>query len=134
LERRASTNEKALMAPRTERQETAASLAAELHRLGAAVINSLPLDPNAKLRFQVLDVDREKVLEKLASWEWPAVFVASLPRVTFNGMQAASVYEIALPSERQPVVDDRQTIYGEIAERKKTPGESEAMLKHLGYK
>jgi hypothetical protein len=122
------------MAPLTERQETAEALAGEISRLGAWCVSSMPLNADAKLRFQVCDEDREKVLEKLSSWNWSPVFVASLPRVTFNGMQAASLYEIALPGERQPVVDDRQTIYGEIGERKKTSGEAEAMLKHLGYK
>jgi hypothetical protein len=43
---------------------------------------------------------------------------------------AAQIYEIDLPRERQPVVDDR--IHGEIAEQKKSEVELEALRKYLG--
>jgi hypothetical protein len=54
------------MAPLTERQKTAQAIAAELHRLGAAVICLLPLPPDQQMRFQVLDTDRDAVLEKVS--------------------------------------------------------------------
>jgi hypothetical protein len=50
-----------------------------------------------------------------------------LPRVTYNGMALATVYEIDLPRERQPVVDDRK-IHGELATKEKRSAETEAML------
>jgi len=43
-------------------------------------------------------------------------------------------FEIALPRERQVIVDDR-TIRGEISSGKKKPDtEVEKVMKHLGYK
>ena len=115
----------------TPRQQQAAAIAAELHRLGGFVLNPMPLDEAAKLRFQVLDVDREAVLEKISSWGWAPRWVASLPRVCSNGPQPALIYEIDLPRSRQPVAETRSP-RGEIAERKKTAEEVAAMRKHLG--
>jgi hypothetical protein len=45
----------------------------------------------------------------------------------------ARMYELDLPRERQPVLDDR-TIKGEVAERVKTSAEVEAVRKYLGWK
>jgi hypothetical protein len=53
------------------------------------VVTPLPLDSCAKLRFQVLDDNREKVLEKLAGWDWLPSPCGTLPRITHNGMEAA---------------------------------------------
>jgi hypothetical protein len=114
------------------RQEQAQSIAAELHRLGAWVVTPLPLDSCANLRFQLLDKDRDKVLEKLASWEYLPSLCSSFPRITANGMEAATIYELALEPERQPIPDDRRAIYGEIASREKTSLELEALRKYLG--
>jgi len=95
----------------------------------------MPLDDNGKLRFQVMDSNRDAVISKLASWDWAPVPVSVLPRITPQGMQAATLYEIDLPRERQPVVDDRRMIPGELAtERQKTASETEQMLKYLGWK
>ena len=49
-------------------------------------------------------------------------------------MKLASVYEIDLPRDRQPVVDDRP-ITGELATegKRKTPEEVLQMRKYLGW-
>lgn len=59
----------------TERQQTAAAIAAEL--VSAWVVSPLPLDGNAKLRFQVLDSNRYQVIE------------SPLPRICLDGMKPA---------------------------------------------
>ena len=118
------------MALLTERQQTAGALMCELQRLGAWVTSALPLRDDESLKFQVLDEHRSQVLEKLGQWGWGATLRGNLPRITSRGMEPATVYEIALPRERQPVVDDR--IHGEIAEQKKSAVELEALRKYLG--
>src|SRR5262245_49977285 len=115
----------------TERQKTAQAIAAELHKLGAWVVSPMPLADNQSLRWQVLDVDREAILEKVFSWNWSAALKNTVPRFTARGPAPSSVYEIDLPRERQAVVDTRM-IPGEIAERKKSADEIKAMRKHLG--
>src|SRR5215510_2207064 len=50
------------MAPLTARQQKAAALTRWLQDLGAFVTSPLPLAPNQKLRFQVLQTDRNAVL------------------------------------------------------------------------
>src|SRR5262245_26480600 len=115
----------------SERQKTAAAIAGELHRLGAWVVSPMPLPHNQSLRWQVLDVDREAILEKVSSWGWSAALKCCVPRFTAQAPTPSSVYEIDLPRERQAVVDTR-TIRGEIAEQKKSADEIEAMRKHLG--
>jgi hypothetical protein len=114
----------------SERQQTAEALAREIARMGAWCVSPMPLDNNAKLRFQVMDADRDVVISKLASWDWLPVPCSSFPRITHGGWMAAQIYEIDLPRERQPVVDDR--IHGEIAEQKKSEVELEALRKYLG--
>jgi hypothetical protein len=121
------------MALLTERQKTAEALAREISRMGHAWVTSpLPLDDNAKLRFQVMDSDRDAVISKLASWDWSPVPVTALPRITTRGMQAATLYEINLPADTPAVPDDRM-IRGELAERKKTQAEIDAVKKYLGW-
>jgi hypothetical protein len=103
------------MALLTERQQKAADLAREIHRMGAWVTNVMPLDDNARgLRFQVLDADRSRIIQTLTDWEWSPIFAGTLPRVCPDGFKLASIFEIDLPRERQSVADDR-TIRGEIA-------------------
>src|SRR5262245_11320908 len=116
----------------SERQKTAAAIAGELHRLGAWVISPMPLADNQSLRWQVLDVDREAILEKVSSWGWSAALKCTVPRFTARGPSPSSIYEIDLPRERQPVPQDRSIPHSEIAERKQTAGELMAMKKHLG--
>ena len=119
------------MALLTERQQTAGALMCELQRLGAWVTSALPLRDDEKLKFHVLDENRSQVLEKLSQWGWGCTLCSNLPRITSRGMEAATIYEIDLPRERQPVVDDR--IHGdEVAEQKKSAVELEALRKYLG--
>src|SRR5262249_2879908 len=113
--------------PLSERQQTAQALAAEINALGAWCVSPMPLDNNARLRFQVLDSDRDKVLEKLSSWHWPPIFVGTLPRICNNGWKLASLYEIDLPRERQFVHDRR--IHGEPASREKPSHETQPIIK-----
>jgi hypothetical protein len=47
-------------------------------------------------------------------------------------MEPATLYELALEPERQPIPDDRQVIRGELASREKTALEIEALRKYLG--
>jgi hypothetical protein len=95
------------MAPLTDRQQQAQAIAAELHKLGVAVICALPLRSDQNLRFQVLDEQRGSVLEKVSLWGWFPVLCGTVPRFTTKGAVPASVYEIAIEQERPVVVDDR---------------------------
>ena len=116
----------------SERQKTAQALSHSINAMGAWVVSPLPLDDKARLRFQVMDTDRDRVIEKLSSWDWSPAFVGILPRITPQGMQAATLYEINLPPDT-PIVVDR-TIRAEVAERVKTASEIEAVKKYLGWK
>src|SRR5262249_15765168 len=118
----------------TDRQRTAQALSHSINAMGAWVTSPLPLDDKARLRFQVLDTDRERVIEKLSSWDWSPVPVSFLPRISPAGMQPATLYEIHLPPDPAAVVDERKMIPGEVAERKKTSVEVEALRKYLGWK
>ena len=120
----------------TERQKTAEALAREINRMGHAwVTTPLPLDASAKgIRFQVLDSAREKILERLASWDWSLTWCGSVPRITHKGLEQASLYEISIPADGPPVADDRKMVPGELAERKKTQAEVEAVRRYLGWK
>src|SRR5262249_6585248 len=115
----------------SERQQTAQSLAHEIHQLGGWCLSPMPLDNNVRLRFQVLDADRDAVIEKLSSWDWSPVFCGTYPRICHNGWHSANVYEIDLPRERQFVHDGR--IHGELADREKKQAEVD-ILKYLGWK
>src|SRR5947208_16868722 len=121
------------MALLSERQQTAQALAREIIRMGAWVV-SPPGDE--RIRFQVLDKDRNAILEKLGSWNWSPVFVGTHPRICPDGWKLTSVYQIELPPERQPIVDDRQPIMGELATeaKRKTPEEVLQMRKYQGWK
>jgi hypothetical protein len=122
------------MALLSERQQTAAALAREIQGLGGWVVSPMPLDDWAKLRFQVLDSNRQQVLEKLSSWDWSPTWCNNMPRVTSGGMQLASVYEIDLPLPRQPVAADYKTISGELASSApKSDYEVEQVMRYLGW-
>jgi hypothetical protein len=116
----------------SERQQTAEALAREIGRMGAWIISPLPLDAGARLRFQVLDTDRDQVIEKLSSWNWSPALCGMTPRVTYAGLQPASIYEIDLPSG-QPIVD-RSIRADETAGQKEPAAEILAVLKHLGLR
>src|SRR5262245_54144222 len=114
----------------SERQQQAAAIAAELQKLGAFVINAMPLDDTRPLRFQILQTDIERILPIIRGWDWNVHLHSSLSRVTATGMKPAMIYEIDLPRIRNAVVDTR-TIRGDVAERKKTQDEVNAVMKHL---
>jgi len=104
------------MAVLSERQQVARNLAHELGKFdGVWVTSPLPLDDNAKLRFQLLDLERNHVIQTLKDWGWNPVCLSVLPRVHSTGLIAACLYEIDLPRERQPVHDDRTIPRGELA-------------------
>jgi hypothetical protein len=100
----------------SERQRTASSIAAELHRWEPTVwvLSPLPLADGDTLRFQVRNQDREAILAKLSSWGLSIRLHGELPRVTYVGLEPASVYSIELPRERQTIVDDRAVKRDEI--------------------
>jgi len=119
----------------SERQQTAQTLARSIGAMeGAWVVSPLPLDASKRLRFQVLDGDKNRVLQQLHDWNWEPKFVSILPRVTFAGMAAGSVYEIDIPQPRQDIVDGRTIPKDEIVSRKPPSAEVEGMKKYLGLK
>src|SRR5262245_42174677 len=121
------------MAVLNERQHIARNLANELGKMeGVWVTSPLPLDDNARLRFQLLDMERNHVIQTLKDWGWNPVCLSVLPRVHSTGLIAACLYEIDLPRERQPVLDDRH--HGEIVKPEKTDHERMALLKYLGLR
>ena len=115
------------------RQQQAQSIAAELHRLGAWVTNPMPLRDDDVLNFQVRDADRDHVIARLRSWDWNPTPSGVLQRVTHSGLEAASLFQIDLPPERQPVATDDRSIARD-AEAEKRHAEVIAMLKHLGLR
>src|SRR5262249_5849279 len=113
----------------SNRQQLARNLATEIGKFdGAWVTSPLPLDDNAKLRFQLLDMERNHVLQTLKDWGWNPVCLSVLPRIHSTGLIAACLYEIDLPRERQPIHDDR--IHGEVGKRERSR-ETEAMLEAI---
>src|SRR5262245_52363054 len=114
------------------RQQLAEAMTRELRGLaGVWVTSPLPLADDKKLRLQIADMAKNEVVQKIKDWGYEPVCLGVAPRFDVMGMVAASAYEVDLPRERQPIVDDRK-IYGEVAERKKSPSEAEAVLRHLG--
>jgi hypothetical protein len=111
-----------------ERQQKATALAREMAKMpGVWVTSPLPLDDRARFRFQVLDSNRNEALQMLTDWGWSPSFCGTLPRVCPDGMKLASLYEIDLPRERQPVPDDRK-IYGELAGNEKMSKDVQAIV------
>ena len=92
----------------------------------------MPLRDGDVLKFQVRDVDRDEVIAKLRSWDWNPTPAGALPRITIHGLEQASLFQIDIEPERQPIIDDRRTIHGELASREKTSVELEALRKYLG--
>ena len=113
----------------SERQQLAKSLAAEIDKMdGAWVTSPLPLDADAKLRLQIKDIDRNRIIQLLKDWGYEPVCVSVLPRICSTGLIGACLYEIDLPRERQPIPqDDRAIPKDEIGKRGKNP-EVEKML------
>jgi hypothetical protein len=113
-----------------KRQQQADFIAREIARMGAWCINPMPLDDDAKLRFQVLDTDIDKVVRMLCESGFLPARLQVHYRVTTSGLVPATLFEIDIPHERQPIPDRK--IYGEVEERKKTASEVAAVMKHLG--
>jgi hypothetical protein len=103
----------------SERQQTARALARAIDDMGAAwVTSALPLDDQVRaLRLQILDSDRNRVVQAIRDLGFEPVLCGVLPRIHPTGVLAACAYEISLPQARQPVIDDR--IQGELATKKK---------------
>jgi hypothetical protein len=95
----------------SERQQLAKSLAAEIDKMdGAWVTSPLPLDADAKLRLQIKDIDRNRIIQLLKDWGYEPVCVSVLPRICTTGLIGACLYEIDLPRERQPIPQDDRVI------------------------
>jgi len=106
------------MAVLSERQQLAKSLADGLNKLdGVWITSPLPLDDNAKLRVQIKDRDSNEIIQLLRDWGHEPVLVSVLPRVCLTGLIAACLYEIDLPRERQPIVDDRTIPKDDVGKR-----------------
>jgi hypothetical protein len=101
-----------------KRQEKAEELARWLGQMsGVWTISPMPLDGDTRtLRFQVLDFERDSVVTELCAGGWIPSLVQGHPRFTPNGLMPASLFEVEIPKERPPVVDDRPKIPSEIAE------------------
>ena len=91
----------------TERQQQAAAIARESHQLGAAVTCPLPLQAGKRLRFEVVDDQREAVLGKIADWGWPVAWRGASGRFSYDGLKPSTVYEITIEADRVPVWDRR---------------------------
>jgi len=119
------------MAVLSNRQQLAKRLAVELDKMdGAFVTSPMPLDEQAKLRVQIKDMDKNRILQWLKDLGWNPVCISVLPRICNTGLIAACLYEIDLPRERQPIYDDR--IQGELATKREMSVEEKGMRKALG--
>jgi hypothetical protein len=107
--------------------------ARDWHPVGGFVLSPLPLgNEDKELRIQILDKDSH-IVEAIKEWGWTPTYGGPHPRVSFTGLEPATIYKIEFPGERQPIHDDR-TIRGEISGKRKPKSEVELMLKGLGYK
>jgi hypothetical protein len=97
------------MAVLSDRQQLAKQLATEIDKMdGAWVTSPLPLDEHARLRVQIKDIDRNRIVQVLRDWGWAPMFVSVLPRICSTGLIGASIYEIDLPRDRQLIPQDEQ--------------------------
>src|SRR5262245_12048567 len=118
----------------TERQQLARNLANELGKFdGVWVTSPLPLDNNARLRFQLLDMERNHVVQTLKDWGWNPVCLSVLPRVHTTGLIAACLWEVDIPKPRQEIPQETRIIpRDEIAKKEPLNAEYRAMRKALG--
>lgn len=86
------------------REAMRASIMTELHRLGAWVVNPQPLR-DERMRFEVLNDQRESVLEKLASWDWHPRPCDMGTRIVPSGngavLRPTTLYELDLPRDKE---------------------------------
>lgn len=76
----------------------------ELQRLGAWVVNPQPLRDD-KMKFEVLNTQRESILAKLASWDWNPRPCDMGSRFIPSGngavLQPTTLYELQMPRDDQ---------------------------------
>ena len=114
----------------TERQKRAENITRELQRLGATVTNVLPLAEGRPLRFWVSDYQKKELLQQLAGAGYTPTFLGMTFQVDPKAyaMGLVNSYELALPADRQPVMDDRIP-KSELASRNEKMREAEALLR-----
>jgi hypothetical protein len=96
------------MAELSQRQKTAAAIAAELHRLGVPVTNPMPLADGSRLRFQLLDSNRDAIISKLAGWGWLPIPCGAGLRFDIDYVaKPVTTYELDLPADRPPIPTER---------------------------
>jgi hypothetical protein len=112
-----------------QRQQKAADLTREIQKMGAAVINPMPLADGCRLRFRVLSgAQSETLVQTLREWEWDPTYVTSGPEFRPDGTtQMSNLYEIDIPTPRTAVPSDRIPNY-ELAGKEKPSAETQAML------
>jgi hypothetical protein len=100
-----------MMAVLTPRQQLAADLSADLQKMGAAVITPLPLSPDARgLKVQIQTADRDRIVTAICEAKWIPSQLHSMPYFFNNRMVDASLWEIPIPHERQPVPAETKII------------------------
>src|SRR5262245_29785568 len=107
------------------RQQTAEKLMRWLQNMGAFVTNPMPLDPGQQLRFDVLNPDREHILEELRKQDWAPITGVVHMRIYRDQLVPCTSFEIALPLD-QPIVQDR-TIRGDVVDPAKKAAEKAAL-------
>ena len=117
----------------TNRQQMAKRLVDELNKWDDVWVTSpLPLRDGARLRMQIADRSRNEIIQLMRDWGYDARLISVLPRICPTGVEAACLWEVDFPGDRQPIIDDRK-IMGEIAEPKpKTDVELQGMRRYLG--
>ena len=121
----------------SERQQRAAALTRELHKLGANVTTLLPLADDKNLRFWCPDYDKGKILTALADWGYEPVFLGTGFETCIKtySMGLVNKFELPVPHKRQQVIDDRTIHGGELAKRDdKRTDEVAATLRHIGWR
>src|SRR5262245_40964575 len=93
----------------TPRQQTAPRLTRELQALGAMVTNVLPLADGQNPRFWVSDYRKNELLQQLKDGGYEPVFVGTEFQacIATYDLRMVNKFEIPLPSERQPMHDDK---------------------------
>jgi len=124
----------------SERQKKAQDLANWLGSMpGVWIVSPLPLDDDARLRFQVLDSRRDEVVTALCEGGWIPAFLQGYPRFTPSGLIPACLYEITnMQKDRQPVPVETKAVPRDYAAerevRKNMEKEVERFRKTIGGK
>jgi len=116
----------------SERQQLAKKLADELGKMdGVWVTSPLPLDDNHKLRVQIKDIDKNRIVQWLRDLGWDPVCISVLPRVCPTGLIGACLYEIDLPRERQSIPQEDRIIPKDDVGRRVRGSEVKKMLEAI---